>query len=473
MKIDKKTLFQYIFLALLLIGVSYYYFFYSPIEKRIADLESEKVLKEQELQNKQIQALKERGIDDQILAANKNIEELKGSVFVDISQAEALIILTELNKKGKLVFDSVALKGEEESGETGFKDVELRIDYMGDYSDVMSFMKEIRKYDKNIALINANFEVSKYQAIADIEAEYSDEEEQDKRYEYIGRSRSRSLRNGSGDGESTSGTEGESGSTEGNESGEEAENTEEKPGIANLMVNMNLVYTSLPKLRELGWQDKEIIKSIQSKRELAKGPFNIYPDYLEAVRVQKEAEQREKELAKAVPDSGNSGAGAEQQKPRFIQHSFEDGAYFFVGSDQKMDGSIANSVVAKNGVYSADFQFDFLIMRPINTANLVFSKPQMLYKPAESMLLQTYAYEFSGHEIGVVVRDSMRREHKIPLSKTVDWVGWKELKADIPQEVAYPCLIQRIYVEGTGSEQKRMGRFLFDQLELEYPAETN
>lgn len=477
MKIDKKTLFQYIFLAFLVVGVAYYYFFYAPIEKRISDLESEKTVKEQELQTKQMQALKERGLDDQILAANKSIEEIDRRIFVDLSQAEALMILTELNQKGRLVFDAVQLSENVASIDTAeFRDVDLRLDYMGDYYDVMTFMRGIRKYEKNISLLNASFEVSKFRALEEIEAEYSEEAAQAYEQNYLTLNGGEAEEGFEDEAVEDSGEEqgGESGETSGEESEDVASNTKKRPKIANLMVNMSLRYTSVPRLAELGWKDRELIRSIKSQRELAKGPFNIYPDYLQAIRVQKDAERREQEIAKqssAIADIGKEIDKQEPSKQRTLRHSFEDGTYFFVGSDKKMDGEISNSVVAKNGIYSADFKFDYMFLRPVNSASLVFTKPQMLYSPAESIVLQVYSYEFSGHEIGVVIKDSMRKEHKVVLSPSVDWVEWKELSADLPQEIAYPCLIQRIYVEGKGREQRRMGRFLFDQLELEYPAE--
>lgn len=473
MKIDKKTLLQYIVLALMVVGVAYYYFFYAPIEKRIAEYETEKTAKEQELQEKQLQAVKERSLDDQILAANKSIKEMDKSIFVDLSQPEALVILSELNKKGRLVFDSVTFTENSGSGEeSDFNDVELRLEYTGDYYDIMSFMRSVRKYEKNISMLNANFEVSKFQAIADLEAEYADREAV---ASYIEMSTVRKDPEEGFDDE----MEDEEGS--GEESGDEKE-LPSFPKIANLIASMTLRYTSVPRLAELGWKDREMIKKIQSKRELAKGPFNVYSEYLDTVRARKEAERREKEIQKQSnvireiekqvdEDKGEDKDNEEPKNLRVLRYSFEDSGYFFVGSDKKMDGEIVNSVVKTNGVYSADFKFDYLFLRPVNVASLVFTSPQMMYSPAESLVLQVYSYEFSGHEVGIMIKDSMRKEHKVVFSPSVDWVGWKELVAELPQEIAYPCLIQRIYVEGKGREQKRMGRFLFDQLELEYAVE--
>lgn len=486
MKVNEKRLVQYGFAVLIAIAFVYYYCFFVPTERRIAEYENEKFLKMKKLDDNLLQAMKEREIDDLILAANRGIEEMDRKVFVNISQAEALMILSELNPDGRLVFDSVSLMEKEETDSTDFYDVSLRVDFTGDFYDVMSFIERIQKYEKNISILGAGFEVSKFHAMDDIDSDASGSA-------YLGKSDV-------------------SGDARGDASGEEGPGV--RRGVAKLIVSMRLRFTSVPRLSELGWQDREMIHSIRAQRELENGPFYIYPEYLDALRLRKQSENNygrqpefekesetvresdssegesqmiDSEAAVVIPpgtsetqrQEGRSqdgfiiqrpqySAGFEFQGSRALCQDFEDGGFFFVGSDNQMEGDVSNSVLTMNGNYSADFRFDYMFSRPVNVASLAFIEPQMIQIPAESVLLQVYSYAFTGHEIGIVVIDSLKKEHRIVLSPYVDWVGWKELYSKLPSDMEYPCIVQRIYVEGRGREQTKAGRYLFDQLEFEH-----
>lgn len=82
-----------------------------------------------------------------------------------------------------------------------------------------------------------------------------------------------------------------------------------------------------------------------------------------------------------------------------------------------------------------------------------------------------YAYEASNHNIGAVIIDAKGKEYKVELTKGVDWTQWQEVEVEMPVEITYPCMVQRIYVEGIGYDQKLTGKYLFDQLQVSYPVQ--
>ncbi len=157
-------------------------------------------------------------------------------------------------------------------------------------------------------------------------------------------------------------------------------------------------------------------------------------------------------------------------KPKTLLYGFEKGNTFFVGNSDKIYGAVGRSETRKESNYSAYLEFDFVNERMFNEANVVFdAEPVMLQKQADTISMWVYAYEPSDHNIGLEILDSAGRDYRLELTRGVDWTQWEEVEATLPKEITYPCIIQRIYVEGTGYEHKLKGRYLFDQLQVTYP----
>ena len=159
-------------------------------------------------------------------------------------------------------------------------------------------------------------------------------------------------------------------------------------------------------------------------------------------------------------------------KPKTLVYGFEKGNTFFVGNSDKIYGAVGRSETRKESTYSAYLEFDFVNERMFNEANVVFdAEPVMLQKQADTISMWVYAYEPSDHNIGLEILDSAGRDYRLELTRGVDWTQWEEVEATLPYEITYPCIIQRIYVEGIGYEHKLKGRYLFDQLQVTYPVQ--
>lgn len=459
--IDKRTMVLLGFLLAFVLGVAYYFYFYEPYTQSIAALEQQLADEQDKLMKLNTKLATERMLDDSILEVTEHINESSKKMFVDLDQEESLQILTNLNKRG-LIFDSVVF-GASENYETGSKFVDQELSFSASYHDIMSLLRKVRKYDKKISVLDASLRISENDfesALANLDAEgdtwnldsaTSNEEAADT------------------DGESG----GESAEGENGEENDADEPTEPKTPGDTLSAVLRLRFRSMPTLATLGVKQLKLIKEINTSRNLAKGPFAKYDDF---IRRALEEKRKEEELAQnsnnpVLPEATSTTFDYANYKPRSMVTDFEEGSFFFVGSDPSIGGNVSRSKTRKNGGYSAELAFDFLTPKSYNAAYIVFGNSQLkLHNQPESIVVQTYAYESSNHSIGLIVLDAAGREHRVPLATTVDWTDWKELQADLPDSISYPCVIQRLYVEGVGFEQKTNGKYLFDMMEVEYPA---
>lgn len=460
--IDKKTMTLLGVLIAVVLGVAYYFYFYEPYTKSIEELEIQLTEEQNKLATLNTKLATERMLDDSILAVTENINDFSKKMFVDLDQEESLQILSNLNKKG-LIFDSIKFAGGMDEA-TGSKYVEQELTFSASYHDIMSLLRKIRRYDKKITVVDASMNISQtdYEvALANLDSEDVDltlAGEQDIESE---------------ESDDTSG--GETGEFE---NGESEEALEKKTPGDTITTVMRLRFRSLPTLAKLGVEQMKLIKDIKTGRNLAKGPFAKYEDF---IRNALEEKRKSEEIAQniAVPimpettteTTTTTTFDYANYKPRSLVTDFEEGSFFFVGSDSGIGGNVTRSKTRKSGGYSAELSFDFLTPKAYNAAYIVFGNSQLkLHNQPESIVVQAYAYESSNHSIGLIVLDSAGREHRVLLATTVDWTDWKELQVNLPDSISYPCVIQRLYVEGVGFEQKTNGKYLFDMMEVEYPA---
>lgn len=228
--------------------------------------------------------------------------------------------------------------------------------------------------------------------------------------------------------------------------------------------NLVLEFNAMPVAEDYTTEYRKWVHSRANTRDLAQGPFIPFEGY------QQEPEEVEIPIIGFVPDEDKIDEGPRQ--PRVLVNNFDAGNYFFVGNLPEIDGWIERSPTRLSGRYSADMTFDFGHPRMHSEANLVFEhQPILLNRQVEFIGLSVYAFEASNHNIGMIIVDQSGREHDIRLTSGVDWTQWKDLEVTMPSEIAYPCEIVRIYVEGVGFEQKGSGRYLFDQIKVAYPVD--
>ncbi len=467
MRQDRKTRIQYLLLIVLIVGAAYYLLFYSPYQGKKEELEILLLEKQTEWGTIAARIAQEASIDEEILSNNEKIEKLSKKMFVNIEQEEALKLTNMLNKKGKLVFDTVTLT-EEFDTDLGMKILDEKISFTAHYEDVMEYLNYIAGYNKNIAVMAADMNVRRIDEVVGVldatpgllteikndensdGVEGTETEAQDKEEE----AEEPAAEGGSESSEETIEKEYEEAVNE------DGEVVVLEASVAKVEVELQLRYRALPSLQELGVERTALLNDIVNNRDEKKGPFHMYPEYVIAKAA------REKEREKTEEESKEE---AKEYKPRASVLGFENGHFFFVASAPDISGTALRSVIRIGGSYSADLNFDFLAARDYNSVSLVLEDDVFIQQQPESLVMQVYAFEVSDHKIGVVLVDSAGREYKIPFATSVSWTEWKELKTSLPDSVSYPAKVQRIYVEGVGYDQKTRGRYLFDMMEVEYP----
>lgn len=409
MKSNKKNLIIISFLLVIILGLAFDRLYLKPTNRSIDLLEIEKQDKEMQLMEQNTKILSEPNLDSEIMRVNKDLAVLSEPLFVDIKQEEALKITNNLADQN-IIINSVGFI-ESEDQETGGKIIEESLDIDSDYLSMMRYMGEIRKYNKNIAITQLSFVKN---------SEYLDNGDKD----------------------------------EDKDEGGQEESTKIKTKLV-------LQYSSVPELRRLGIEDQKLLSDVLSKRDMSVGPFAAYEGYVSAIEIEPETTET---------TEYNLEFDYENYIPKTPVYDFEDASSFFVGSQPDIVGHVLRSHTRKSGGYSSDLYFDFITAREYNCANLVFENDRItLSKQPKRLFIQIYAYEASNHSIGVNILDSSGNDYKVYLADGVDWVGWKELSVELPTSIKYPCLVQRIFVEGVGFEQKVTGRYLFDQMEVEFP----
>lgn len=234
--------------------------------------------------------------------------------------------------------------------------------------------------------------------------------------------------------------------------------------------SLQLEFDSIPSIEEYAIPYKKLVTAQFNSRDILLGPFAPYDNFVVLDPTEPTTDVIIEDPSYPEYPTDNTNVDYTNYRPKTQIYGFEDGANFFVGNNDDITGYVSRSKTKIAGGYSAEVNFDFGNARDFSEANLVFdTNPIIVTRQADYIGLWVYAYEASNHSIGAVIIDSKGKEYKVQFVDTVDWTQWKEVEAEMPVEISYPCMIQRIYVDGIGYDQKLQGKYLMDQLEVSYP----
>lgn len=142
---------------------------------------------------------------------------------------------------------------------------------------------------------------------------------------------------------------------------------------------------------------------------------------------------------------------------------------FFVGNNKDIKGSIDLDKKKKTqGESSLNLKYDFVEKRKHNMANISFNNNVLIKDQPESISLSVNPIEKNNATLGVVIRDREGIDYKLKLTDDLNWNGWKTVGADLPIDINYPAIIERIYVETEDFDEKLTGNMLIDDLRLIY-----
>lgn len=234
--------------------------------------------------------------------------------------------------------------------------------------------------------------------------------------------------------------------------------------------NVVLEFNVIPLAALYSQPADKLVTSRINTRDILMSPFTPYENF-EVIATEPEITEPEVIFPEYDFDEEDP-IDYENYRPKTQLYGFEEGNFFFVANNDDISGFLTRSKTKVAGGYSAEITVDFKTGRDYSEANLVFETvPVMISKQADYLGLWVYAYEASNHNIGAVIIDAKGKEYKVELTKGVDWTQWQEVEVEMPVEITYPCMVQRIYVEGIGYDQKLTGKYLFDQLQVSYPVQ--
>lgn len=437
MRSEKKALWIFLCLGLLAVAMSFYLLFYRPISNRIAELRNEIRSKEREVLKNREDRITASELDTRILSFDERISGGEDRLFFGITQADIPSVLSRFYPDGEKAEDRtmtlVSVEGGA-TGEFGRGDYEILLAFRGSYRKAADFLNALRRYEKDITITNLRMDLD----------------------------------------DSASYFEGSAIRSEGRDGG--GERSEADLRQHPFYVRLRLRFHSYSKTDASIETAVEAIRT-HHDRSAETGFLSICSQFFSAARKAREVRAREFQISRIVRDLENAGVRmpAEDFAPptkrdshtRSVLYGFEDGGYAFEGADKDVSGKTTYSDLSPDGTRSAELYFDFMIPKNSNTAYLTFDRRKTVLSPSEFIVLHLYSYAFTNHEIGLLVQDDEGRMFKIRLTDGVNQIGWTELKSALPEEITYPCHIQKIYVEGRGDKQDLRGHYLFDLLESE------
>jgi len=123
---------------------------------------------------------------------------------------------------------------------------------------------------------------------------------------------------------------------------------------------------------------------------------------------------------------------------------------------------------ARSGNLSAKLSYDFTTTTATRAAYLNFNKEL----PGRPLSLGVWIYgDGNGHWFRAEVKDATGANKVLDLALNVDWVGWKYVSTEIPQDLMFPIKLNRIYLVEAKPELQDTGAIYVDDLEIILPQE--
>lgn len=129
-------------------------------------------------------------------------------------------------------------------------------------------------------------------------------------------------------------------------------------------------------------------------------------------------------------------------------------------------------VVDRNieGKSSLKLSYDFTTMKP-DDQSIAFvefgEKGINLEGEPKSISMWVYG-DSSKHWLRCRVEDAKGNLYKIDFEEEIDWSGWKQVTAKIPDGITYPIILKNVYIAEISNEKADKGTIYIDKLTAEY-----
>ncbi|MDU5079784.1 phosphodiester glycosidase family protein [uncultured Tissierella sp.] len=135
-------------------------------------------------------------------------------------------------------------------------------------------------------------------------------------------------------------------------------------------------------------------------------------------------------------------------------------------------GGIGLSSDAKEGNSSISLKYDFSQGENTRAAYLTLMNGENIGLPIQGVPRKLGLWvngDNSGSWLRGTIKDNKGNSHTIDFVKTIDWTGWQFVTTNIPSNVSYPIVLEKIYPVETDNLKKQSGELLFDGLTAFYP----
>jgi hypothetical protein len=143
---------------------------------------------------------------------------------------------------------------------------------------------------------------------------------------------------------------------------------------------------------------------------------------------------------------------------------FETATGTFLSYPEVVTGKYSELNFAKNGDMGGMLTYDFSTTTETRAAYMKFNAPIVLPANTESIGLWAYGDYGNDHWLRGKIVDANGASTNITFARHIDWTGWKYLTAELPDELAAPFTLERIYVVETDVTKQDSGTVVVDDV---------
>ncbi|MCL2352824.1 MAG: phosphodiester glycosidase family protein, partial [Firmicutes bacterium] len=122
----------------------------------------------------------------------------------------------------------------------------------------------------------------------------------------------------------------------------------------------------------------------------------------------------------------------------------------------------------KDGASAAKLDYGFKVYDSTQAAYLTFAEPVKFDGPLVALKLWAYG-DGKGYWLRGRITDAGGTAFPIDFAKNVDWTGWKQVTAVLPEDASYPVTLDRIYIASLNNTSDAGGTLWFDALSAVAP----
>lgn len=248
--------------------------------------------------------------------------------------------------------------------------------------------------------------------------------------------------------------------------------------------NMSIVMHGLPKISELFGADNHIYYKGKSRRASESEVFMPYETFIKPPEIAYEPSYQPE--TEPIYDDLNVSNEVEPEKeldPFDVKegeiaktlYGFEGVDYFFMASNETVNGSVSRVSNRKQGLHGALMNYEFMDKSDENVAYFVFDKNPIIVNDLPDRLeMFVYTGKAFKNKLKLVLVDQFSEEHVLDM--TLDYVeakeeddkksSWAIASATLPENIGIPFAIEQIYVCGAEDSQSLSGSIIFDNLRM-------